>query len=86
MRLFIFLHVPDYCQPTAGFTKGNRDFTLPDSSMIFIASGVQTDRNGKKYPERIFPDVHVEETDKNNDITLIKAQEWLRTFDGCKKN
>jgi len=74
-------------QPTAGFTIGNEDFTLPDSSMMFIASGVQTDRYGKKYPDRIYPDVYVEETnDGINDITLRRAHEWLCSSDRCKKN
>jgi carboxyl-terminal processing protease len=72
-------------QPTAGFTKGNVDFILPDSSMIFIAAGIQSDRNGKKYPERIFPDVQVDEpAGSKTDITLEKAKEWLITFGGCK--
>lgn len=72
-------------QPTAGFTKGNSDFTLADSSMIFISSGIQTDRNGKKYPDRIFPDVQVDEpTDSKTDVTLEKAKKWLVSFGECK--
>lgn len=73
-------------QPTGGFTKGNEDFTLADSSMVFIASDIQTDRNGKKYPERIFPDIKVEQpANSDNDITLNMAKEWLNSLTGCKK-
>ena len=73
-------------QPTAGFTKGNADFTLPDSSMIFISAVILTDRKGKKYPERILPDVQVDEpADSNEDVTLRRAKEWLSSFVPCKK-
>ena len=72
-------------QPTAGFTKGNEGFILPDSSMIIISSGIQTDRNGKKYPERIFPDVQVgESANDKTDAVRDKATEWLVSFGQCK--
>jgi C-terminal processing protease CtpA/Prc len=65
-------------QPTAGFTKGNSDYTLPDGSMLFLSSGIQTDRNGKKYPDRIYPDVAVAESEEDGmDAVLQKAREWL---------
>jgi len=74
-------------QPTGGFTKGNEDFTLADNSMVFISASIQTDRNGKKYPERIFPDVPVEQPANNyDDFTLNRAKEWLSSYGGCKKN
>ena len=72
-------------QPTGGFTKGNEDFSLPDGSMIFISAGIQCDRNGKLYPERIFPDVPVEQPDNNStDLTLKKAKKWLGSFKKIK--
>ena len=72
-------------QPTAGLTKGNEDFTLPDNSMLFIAAGIQTDRNGKKYPERIFPDTLIDDTKTDkSDLTLDKAKEWLLSLSECK--
>lgn len=71
-------------QPTAGFTKGNADFTLPDSSMIFISAGIQADRNGKKYPERIFPDEQVDQpADNPADLTIERAKKWLASFGKC---
>ena len=72
-------------QPTAGFTTGNADFTLYDGSMLFIAGGVLTDRNGKKYRERIFPDIQIEESQTDNtDITLAQAKKWLVSIKKCK--
>lgn len=72
-------------EPTAGFTTANADFTLPDGSMLFIAAGILTDRSGKKYPERIFPDVQIKEslTDKT-DNTLEQAKKWLVSIEDCK--
>lgn len=65
-------------QPTAGYTTGNAEFTLPGGGLLFIAAGIQTDRNGKKYPERIFPDLHVKESvNGKTDLTLVKAKKWL---------
>jgi C-terminal processing protease CtpA/Prc len=72
-------------KPTAGFTKGNSDYTLADGSMLFIASTVQSDRNGKKYPDRIFPDVEVgEPANSKDDVTLNRAKQWLVSFGICK--
>lgn len=72
-------------EPTAGFTKGNEDFVLPDSSMLFLSAGIQTDRNGKSYPDRIYPDVPVEQPkDSDKDAVLEKAKEWLKSVEGCR--
>lgn len=72
-------------QPTAGFTTANADYTLPDGAMLFIAAGILTDRNGKKYPERIFPDVQIEETSSDKiDNTLHQAKQWLISMIQCK--
>ncbi len=72
-------------QPTAGYTRGNSDYTLPDGSMLFLSSGVQTDRNGKKYWDRIYPNVAVTQLEESKiDLTLEQAKAWLLSMAPCK--
>ena len=72
-------------QPTGGFTRGNSDYTLPDGSMLFLSSGVQTDRNGKKYWDRIYPDVTVTQPENSKrDETREHAKAWLLSMAACK--
>jgi carboxyl-terminal processing protease len=71
-------------QPTAGYTKGNEDFMLPDGSRFFIASVVSTDRTGKAYPDRIFPDEEIAPGTSGTDPVLERAKQWLITMSKCR--
>ncbi len=54
--------------------------------MLFIAASILSDRNGKKYAERIFPDVEIEENaNEKTDITVDQAKKWLLSMTLCKQ-
>lgn len=62
-------------QPSGGYTTGNKSFNLSDGSLLNLARSFVSDRNNKKYLNVIFPDILVDEKDKN--ITILIAQKWL---------
>jgi hypothetical protein len=64
--------------PSGGYTTGNAGFTLKDGSLLLLASSVEADRNMKKYPERIYPDITVESSkNKEEDACVEAAKKWI---------
>lgn len=59
-------------QPTAGLTTANVGFKLSDKSTLLLAVSTVSDRNNKKYLQRINPDVIC---DNENIIEL--AERWI---------
>ncbi len=65
-------------QPTWGLTTGNGNFRLKDSSEIFLASTIYSDRNGKTYHGRIYPDFIIEDNASSpNDAVIEAAMKWI---------
>ncbi len=73
--------------PTAGLSTANQNFTLPDSSMLFVTVSVQADRNGTRYGHAIAPDetVAASTTGSGDDPTLARAIAWLRSQASCSR-
>ncbi|HTE48068.1 MAG TPA: S41 family peptidase [Gemmatimonadaceae bacterium] len=71
--------------PTAGQSTANRDYTLPDSSMIFLTVSVEADRTGRRYGEKIEPDETIQPSPKGSteDAQLARAVAWLLSQPNC---
>lgn len=65
--------------PTGGFTTANASFTMPDSSLLFLASSFEADRTGQVYRGKIAPDVVVTKrpTSAVKDPVREAAANWL---------
>jgi carboxyl-terminal processing protease len=63
-------------EPSAGYVTANSMHALSDGSKLLLASSYCADRTGKKYLDRIYPDV-VAKTQKDSDIALTAATNWL---------
>ena len=64
---------------TAGLSTANRNFQLPDGSMLLITVSVDADRNGTRYGAGIEPDERIAPaigTDRP-DPQLARAVQWL---------
>lgn len=64
-------------QSTSGRSTANKEFRLPDGSMINLTTAVDADRIGRRYGGKVLPDVFVSETDSAGDKTLKVALNWL---------
>ena len=65
-------------KPTGGYTTGNQGHKLSDGSYLYIASNYCTDRNNKKYIDKIQPDIVVNvKSQTGEDATIKVAQNWL---------
>jgi len=60
---------------SAGYTTGNGVYKLPDGSSLVIASAFIADKNNKKYPAAIVPDILVDKADES--LIMDTAQKWL---------
>jgi carboxyl-terminal processing protease len=72
---------------TAGVPTGNEGFTLSDGAVIALTVGVNADRTGQTYDDRIYPDEWVDEVQK---LTIIideiipqPAIDWLLSQPAC---
>ncbi len=64
---------------TGGYTTGNQNFDLPDGSMLFLATSVGIDRNGKAYGKTMLPDEQVkDDPETESDEVLDRAIQWLK--------
>lgn len=68
-------------EDSAGFTTANQSFSLFGLN-IFMASSVESDRNGKAYLDRVSPDQEVKGLDNFDELQkdgkVIAALKWLR--------
>jgi C-terminal processing protease CtpA/Prc len=71
-------HTRSFGLPTAGLSTANGTFPLPDGAMILLTTAVEADRTGRKYGDKIDPDVRVEAgTTAAGDAVLAAATQWL---------
>lgn len=61
---------------TAGASTSTEGFTLPDGANLVIATAVDVDRKGQRYPSGVLPDVTVLST-KGRDTELEQAIAWV---------
>ncbi len=65
-------------ESTAGRSNANSSFELPDSSMLFLTTAVDVDRNGNAFGGKLIPDQMVNVgKDRVDDIVLGEASSWL---------
>jgi C-terminal processing protease CtpA/Prc len=70
-------------QATAGLSTANETFSLPDGAMIVLTTAVDADRTGRRYGDKIEPDVAIDVAPGNGDATLSAAAQWVRQSSGC---
>lgn len=63
--------------PSAGYITSNTRITISNGDMLLIADSYITDRNHKKYIDKIIPDMIVNPTNNIKDQTLAQAKKWL---------
>ncbi|TKC12806.1 hypothetical protein FA048_04095 [Pedobacter polaris] len=63
-------------QATAGYVTANGMYALSDGAKLLLASSYSADKNGKKYVDRIYPEVLVKEV-AGQDETRKQAIAWL---------
>lgn len=79
MTTLSFLGLPNvrtFGQTTAGYTTANSQFTLSDSSLLFLATAYIADRNHKIYPQGIVPDTQVPPA---GEAVVQAALAWIRS-------
>jgi len=70
--------------PTAGLSTANDMFFLPDGAVLVLTTGVDVDRNGRRYGSSLEPDERVSEAPSAaEDATISAAVRWLRASSGC---
>jgi carboxyl-terminal processing protease len=63
-------------EPSGGYITANSMHFLSDGAKLLLASSYSADRNGKKYIDRIYPDVTIK-AEAGKDAVVEKAVEWL---------
>jgi carboxyl-terminal processing protease len=63
-------------EPSGGYVTANSMHLLSDGAKLLLASSYSADRNGKKYLDRLYPDVVAKYVD-GKDVALQMAEEWL---------
>lgn len=81
------LNTKSFGEETYGLSSSNAPFILLDSSVIFLTSAYDADRNGKIYGRKIIPDSIVEnpfDINRNNDLVIDAAKKWIIGFKKMK--
>ncbi|MCK4979564.1 MAG: hypothetical protein KAS62_04165, partial [Candidatus Delongbacteria bacterium] len=60
-------------QPTQGLSTVNVSHKLSDGAQIVLTEGIFADRSGKKYGDKLIPDVLIE----NDEEVIEKAVKWI---------
>jgi len=79
MTAITFIGKPNtkfFGEPSAGYITANSMHALSDGSNLLLASSYSADRNGKKYLDRIYPEVVAKST-ATNDLALEMAAGWI---------
>lgn len=63
-------------QKTAGATTRIDNFRMSDGAYFNLAAGVDADRNGNQFGERVTPDVET----KDNETAIAEAVKWILNF------
>jgi carboxyl-terminal processing protease len=66
---------------TAGFSTSNNMYPLSDGALLFLCSGVELDRTGRRYPDGIDPDVKLPapaaRPSEESDAVIKTAEDWI---------
>jgi carboxyl-terminal processing protease len=79
MTAITFIGKPNtrfFGEPTAGYLTANMMYALADGSKLLLAASYTADKNGKKYLDKIYPDVTVKPS-KDQDAVIATAVDWL---------
>ncbi|HVW95419.1 MAG TPA: S41 family peptidase [Mucilaginibacter sp.] len=70
-------------EPSAGYTTANESVQFTPDIGLFLATAVESDRNGKSYPDRVTPDEEIVGGDDFdhllNDQKVTAALKWLKS-------
>ncbi|RZJ65287.1 MAG: hypothetical protein EOO50_14380 [Flavobacterium sp.] len=68
-------------EPTNGLTTGNSEVKLSDGAVLMLATNAMTDRSGKSYGGKLFPDETIADNPSTqNDETVDAAVKWLESL------
>ncbi len=70
--------------PTAGLSTANETFPLPDGAALLLTTGIEADRTGRRYGDKIEPDQLVGNDPANGDLAIEVATQWLRASSTCR--
>jgi carboxyl-terminal processing protease len=69
-------------EPSGGYTTANESLQFSNKIGFFLATSVESDRNGTAYPDHVKPDKEIIGGDDfdhlENDLKVIAALEWLK--------
>jgi carboxyl-terminal processing protease len=80
-------HTRSFGEPTAGLSTSNRTVILPDGAAIFLTTGIDVDRTGRRYGEKVDPDEQVPASAgaAGGDAAVAAAMRWLLQSSECEQ-